>query len=67
MTKEWSDSRLRTVAGPSKLSIAGRHAIAHIEVADDVDRDEGGGVVLQTFVGQGADAARYVAGVEIEF
>ncbi len=46
--------------------IAGRHAVADVQVADNIDRNESLGTVAQTGVGQGADATRHVAGIEVD-
>jgi hypothetical protein len=46
--------------------VAGCHAVADVEVADDIDRNIGLGAVTQTGVGQGADAARHIAGVQVD-
>jgi hypothetical protein len=48
------------------LGVAGRHAVADVEVADDVDREPDRRAVAQALVGQGADAAFGVAGVEVD-
>ena len=48
------------------LRIAGRHAVADVEVADDIDRDEDLGAVALTYVGNGADAALVMAGVHVD-
>ena len=46
--------------------IAGGHAVAHVEIADDVDRDPGLRCVAQARVGQCADAAIDIAGVQVD-
>lgn len=46
--------------------VAGGHAVAHVQVADDVDREPDHRAVPLTRVGQGADAARGVARVEVD-
>ena len=46
--------------------VAGRHAITHIQVADDVHREPGLGAVMQARVGQGADAPADVARVQVD-
>ena len=46
--------------------VAGRHAVADIEVADDVDREEDLGAVALADVGNGADAALVVAGIDVD-
>jgi hypothetical protein len=45
--------------------VAGGHAVADVEVGDDVDREMHLGIVPQPPVGDGADAAFGVAGVEV--
>ncbi len=46
------------------LGVAGRHAVAHIQITDDVDREIGHHAVAFAHIGNGADAALGVAGVE---
>ena len=46
--------------------VAGRHAVADVQVADDVDREPDAGAVALAHVGQGADAAFGVAGIEVD-
>ncbi len=46
--------------------VAGRHAVADVEVADEVDREIHGFAVAQPLVGDGADAAFGVAGIEVD-
>ena len=53
--------RARLVRG-----VAGRHAIAHIQVADDVDREIRDDAIALAHVGNGADAPLGVAGVELD-
>jgi hypothetical protein len=48
------------------LRVAGRHAVADVQVADDVDREEDLGAVALAHVGNGADAALVVAGVHVD-
>ncbi len=46
--------------------VTGRHAVAHIQIADEVDRKVGGRAVGQALIGQRANAACLVAGVEVD-
>ena len=47
------------------LGVAGRHAVADIQIADDVDREPDGGAITLAHVGQGADTALGIAGIEV--
>ena len=46
--------------------VAGRHAVADVQIADDVDWNPGFGTVVQAFVRQRADTPLHVAGIEID-
>ena len=61
----FEDFRQRLGAGLG-LRVAGRHAVADVEVADDVDRHEDLGAVTLAHVGNGANATVEVAGVDID-
>ena len=48
------------------LGVAGRHAVAHVQVADDVHGEPGDRAVTLAPVGDRADAALGIAGVELD-
>ena len=46
--------------------VAGRHAVADVDIADHVDREQCGLAIAQAGVGNGANAALGIAGIEVD-